>query len=71
MEYLHTEFRLPKAHGNVKSSNIFLDENCLAKLGDYGLADSPVSTPGYMDPAAEYVTRSTTLYFTQNKIEIK
>ncbi|OAE24181.1 hypothetical protein AXG93_2752s1970 [Marchantia polymorpha subsp. ruderalis] len=54
MEYLHTEFRLPKAHGNVKSSNIFLDENCLAKLGDYGLADSPVSTPGYMDPAADY-----------------
>ncbi|KAG6554694.1 hypothetical protein Mapa_003713 [Marchantia paleacea] len=54
MEYLHTECQLPKAHGNVKSSNIFLDDNLLAKLGDYGLADSAVSTPGYMDPAADY-----------------
>ncbi|CAA7048317.1 unnamed protein product [Microthlaspi erraticum] len=67
LEYLHFYCDPPLCHRDIKSSNILLDENFVAKLSDFGLAhtsrDGSVSfepvntnirgTPGYVDP--EYV----------------
>ncbi|CAH2036268.1 unnamed protein product [Thlaspi arvense] len=67
LEYLHFYCDPPLCHRDIKSSNILLDENFVAKLSDFGLAHSsrdgsvsfePVNTdihgtPGYVDP--EYV----------------
>ncbi|GAB2219313.1 hypothetical protein Drorol1_Dr00006948 [Drosera rotundifolia] len=66
LEYLHFYCDPPLCHRDIKSSNILLDENYVAKVADFGLAHAsggsvffePVSTdvrgtPGYMDP--EYV----------------
>ncbi|KAA0037116.1 putative receptor-like protein kinase [Cucumis melo var. makuwa] len=67
LEYLHYYCDPPLCHRDIKSSNILLDENFVAKVADFGLAHAskggsvffePVNTdirgtPGYMDP--EYV----------------
>ncbi|KAL1534611.1 putative receptor-like protein kinase [Salvia divinorum] len=67
LEYLHYYCDPPLCHRDVKSSNILIDENFVAKLADFGLAHAskngsiffePISTdirgtPGYLDP--EYV----------------
>ncbi|KAL9354536.1 hypothetical protein Peur_052506 [Populus x canadensis] len=67
LEYLHFYCNPPLCHRDIKSSNILLDENFVAKVADFGLAHAlkdgsicfePVDTdirgtPGYMDP--EYV----------------
>nr|DAD41255.1 TPA_asm: hypothetical protein HUJ06_015578 [Nelumbo nucifera] len=67
LEYLHFYCDPPLCHRDIKSSNILLDENFIAKVSDFGLAHAsktgsinfePVNTdicgtPGYMDP--EYV----------------
>ncbi|XP_024968334.1 probable receptor-like protein kinase At1g49730 [Cynara cardunculus var. scolymus] len=67
LEYLHFYCDPPLCHRDIKSSNILLDENFIAKVADFGLAYAskdgsicfePVNTeirgtPGHMDP--EYV----------------
>ncbi|KAJ0969556.1 hypothetical protein J5N97_022433 [Dioscorea zingiberensis] len=67
LEYLHFYCDPPLCHRDIKSSNILLGENFVAKVADFGLAHAsrsgaisfePVNTdirgtPGYMDP--EYV----------------
>ncbi|KAM3742868.1 hypothetical protein ACB098_07G100700 [Castanea mollissima] len=67
LEYLHFYCDPPLCHRDIKSSNILLDENFVAKVADFGLAHAskdgsicfePVNTdirgtPGYMDP--EYI----------------
>ncbi|CAO2813936.1 unnamed protein product [Amaranthus hypochondriacus] len=67
LEYLHFYCDPPLCHRDIKSSNILLDDNFVAKVADFGLAYAakdgsiyfePVNTevrgtPGYMDP--EYV----------------
>ncbi|KAI4295662.1 hypothetical protein L6164_035681 [Bauhinia variegata] len=67
LEYLHFYCDPPLCHRDIKSGNILLDENFVAKVADFGLAHAskdgsvcfePVNTdicgtPGYMDP--EYV----------------
>ncbi|EPS69200.1 hypothetical protein M569_05567, partial [Genlisea aurea] len=67
LEYLHFYCDPPLCHRDIKSSNILLDENYMAKIADFGLAHAskngslcfePVNTdirgtPGFMDP--EYV----------------
>ncbi|CAA7048005.1 unnamed protein product [Microthlaspi erraticum] len=62
LEYLHVGCQPPMIHRDVKSTNILLDENLQAKLGDFGLSrsfpvgsETHVSTnvagsPGYLDP---------------------
>ncbi|XP_024529959.1 probable receptor-like protein kinase At1g49730 [Selaginella moellendorffii] len=54
MEYVHCYCEPPLCHGNLKSSNILLDENFVAKVGDFRLpAAAPFGcTPdsGYVDP---------------------
>lgn len=68
LEYLHCYCEPPLCHRDIKSSNILLNHNFVAKVADFGLAhpahDSTSGyqqittdirgTPGYMDP--EYVT---------------
>ncbi|KAG8066822.1 hypothetical protein GUJ93_ZPchr0004g38853 [Zizania palustris] len=68
LEYLHFFCNPPLCHRDIKSSNILLDENFVAKVADFGLAHASRTgaisfeavntdirgTPGYMDP--EYVT---------------
>ncbi|KAI3915992.1 hypothetical protein MKW98_004433 [Papaver atlanticum] len=67
LEYLHFYCEPPLCHRDIKSSNILLDDNFVAKVADFGLAHAsktgaisiePMNTdirgtPGYMDP--EYV----------------
>eukprot|EP01018_Ginkgo_biloba_P016481 Gb_26358 [translate_table: standard] len=64
LEYLHFYCDPPLCHRDIKSSNILLDENFVAKVSDFGLAHAAPSgannfepintdvrgTPGYMDP---------------------
>ncbi|KAK2980938.1 hypothetical protein RJ640_022917 [Escallonia rubra] len=38
LEYLHHYCNPPVIHGDIKPSNILLDENFVAKIGDFGLA---------------------------------
>ncbi|KAL8160638.1 hypothetical protein V2J09_002175 [Rumex salicifolius] len=67
LEYLHFYCDPPLCHRDIKCSNILLDDNFVAKVADFGLAEAskdgsvffePVNTdvrgtPGYLDP--EYV----------------
>ncbi|CAE5959770.1 unnamed protein product [Arabidopsis arenosa] len=64
LEYLHFYCDPPLCHRDIKSSNILLDENFVAKLSDFGLAHSsrdgsvffePVNTDIRGTPDPEYV----------------
>ncbi|GBG86507.1 hypothetical protein CBR_g41500 [Chara braunii] len=61
--YLHAHVHPPIIHHDIKSSNILLNENLVAKVADFALCTSATvgaeateasvwGTPGYMDPHA-------------------
>ncbi|KAF9685084.1 hypothetical protein SADUNF_Sadunf03G0017500 [Salix dunnii] len=62
LEYLHDGCRSPIIHGNLKPTNILLNENFQAKLADFGLSKIFTiegSTKEYIDPEY-YVTSKLT-----------
>ncbi|CAH8264101.1 unnamed protein product [Arabidopsis lyrata] len=44
LQYLHSECQSTLIHGNVKSSNVLLDEELCAQLGDYGQGNRQSNT---------------------------
>ena len=37
-KYLHEELERPMFHLDLKPANVLLDENCVPKIGDFGLS---------------------------------
>nr|XP_012466271.1 unnamed protein product [Gossypium raimondii] len=72
LEYLHNGCQKRVLHRDIKASNIMLDSEFIAKLGDFGLArtihekEKPyhstieiAGTPGYMAPETFLISRAT------------
>ncbi|KAJ1409898.1 Serine-threonine/tyrosine-protein kinase, catalytic domain [Sesbania bispinosa] len=60
LDYLHTTFSPPVAHGNVKAANILLDENLVARVCDCGLAIlKPLMSNEVKTRASEIAIRDT------------
>ncbi|VAH40198.1 unnamed protein product [Triticum turgidum subsp. durum] len=60
LKYLHEELEPPMIHSDLKPANVLLDENCMPKIGDFGLSrlmeeqtritTTSVGTIGYLPP---------------------
>ncbi|KAK8504402.1 hypothetical protein V6N13_126086 [Hibiscus sabdariffa] len=72
LEYLHNGCQKRVLHRDIKASNIMLDSDYIAKLGDFGLARTIqekektyhstveiAGTPGYMAPETFLISRAT------------
>ncbi|EEF32790.1 probable LRR receptor-like serine/threonine-protein kinase At3g47570 [Ricinus communis] len=62
LDYLHNQCQVPVVHCDLKPSNILLDSDMTAHVGDFGLARFLIAAPHHSSPSSSIGIRGTVGY---------